>query len=135
LGKLAILWFGEHLGLLKTSELLRRKPQDYLTAMSRITRAQAASAATEEDSGDASGDQLRLPASVSRSNLDRLVAGREHLGRPKCLPNHKIANLPKLSYSPWKSYFCTGGHTPIRPFQKTLYRRSIEAGSSDVSGS
>ena len=27
------------------------------------------------------------------------------------------------------------GHTPIRPFQKTLYLRGIEADSSDVSGS
>ena len=42
--------------------------------MSRITRAQAATAASEEDPGDASGDQLRLPASVSRSNLDQRVA-------------------------------------------------------------
>ena len=47
---------------------------NYLTAMSRITRARAATAATEKDSGDASGDQLRQSASVSRSNLDQRVA-------------------------------------------------------------
>ena len=31
--------------------------------------------------------------------------------------------------------FSTGGYTPTRPFQKTMYPRSIEADSSDLSGS
>ena len=31
--------------------------------------------------------------------------------------------------------FSTGGYTPIRPFQKTMYLRSTEADSSDASGS
>ena len=47
---------------------------DYPTAMSRITRARVATVATEVDPGDASEDQLRLPASASRSNPDQRAA-------------------------------------------------------------